>query len=80
MDLRGEKWKLKKKREREEERRQQQPPPSVPEAPRTGPFSIVMTPQAQTDYDELSADKQRGADEVIERIKAWPEVSGTQHM
>jgi mRNA-degrading endonuclease RelE of RelBE toxin-antitoxin system len=61
----------KKKKEREPE-----PKPS-PVAP-TGPFKVFITPDAQRSFDDLPADAKQGVNEIMQRLRAWPEVSGVK--
>jgi len=76
VELHGERWKLKKKKEREQERpsADQPPPPAAP----FGPWQVLVTPEAQKGYDNLAANIQHAMDEIMERLKAWPEVSGAR--
>lgn len=77
MELKGERWQLKKKKEREEEKRQEpQAPPA--QARRTGPFGVAMTADAIDGYGRAPGNVRDQIDGIMERLKAWPEVSGTR--
>lgn len=63
----------KKKKEREPELKAQGPAP-------TGPFKVFITDDAQREYDALPRDAQEGITEIMDRLRAWPEVSGVKHL
>lgn len=75
MDLEGDRWQLKKKKERKEERPEQRP--QEPD-PSFRPYTIIMTPEAQKGFDKLAANIKQAMNEIMERLKSWPEVSGTR--
>jgi len=77
MDLRGERWQLKKKKARPEEPPKQRPPQESKEE-EFRPYKIILTDEAQKGYKNLSANVKQAMDEIMERLKAWPEVSGTR--
>jgi mRNA-degrading endonuclease RelE of RelBE toxin-antitoxin system len=63
----------KKKKERPEER------PAQPAAPSpSGPYKILIRPEAQQEFDALPANVQDSVTEIFERLKSWPEVSGVK--
>jgi mRNA-degrading endonuclease RelE of RelBE toxin-antitoxin system len=63
----------KKKKERETERHVSPPPP-------TGHFRVLMTPDAQASYDDLPGNVKLSVDEIVNRLRAWPEVSGVRRL
>lgn len=44
------------------------------------PFNVLITPDAQREYDGLPANMKAALDEIVERLKAWPEVSGVKRL
>lgn len=59
----------KKKQERQPE------PQAAPEIPK-GPFRVLITQDAQREYDALSGNVKELINELIDRLKGWPSVSG----
>lgn len=71
LALQGDPWKSPKKKK---ERREEPAQPSGP-AP-SGPFRILIRPEAQEELDTLPSNVQESITEIFERLKAWPSVSG----
>lgn len=63
----------KKKKEREESRPEVQPDYQ-------GPFTILMTKDAQEGYEDLPGNVKTAMDEIMARLRAWPNVSGARTM
>lgn len=63
----------KKKKEREPER-------GTPLSAPTGPFKVLITDDAQREFDGLPRDAQEGITEIMDRLRAWPEVSGVRSL
>lgn len=59
----------KKKKERSQERRPEAPTPS-------GPPSVIWTENAIKEYQALSANVKTLIDELAQRLRDWPNVSG----
>ena len=71
--LEGDRFRPPKKKKDQEQPQNPPPPP-----PRTGPFLVVMTEEAQKAYDKLPGNVKTSMDEIIERLRSWPEVSGVK--
>lgn len=81
MHLSGDRWQIKKKKERESS----VPPPRPPStpAPRRGGgdgYKVILSAEAQAQYDDLAANIKRAVGERLDRLKYWPEVSGVGPM
>ena len=67
-------WQSPKKKKKKKE---PPPPPPKPE-PLKGPYKVLITPDAEKAFDEMPGDIRGGMEELAERLKAWPEVSGVR--
>lgn len=45
---------------------------------RTGPYTILWTEDAKAGYEDLPGNIKASMDEIVERLTAWPEVSGAR--
>ena len=62
-------------------KKEQEQIPSGPSLPKkTGFFQVVMTPEAQKAYEDLPGNVKVSMDEIIDRLRAWPEVSGVRSL
>lgn len=64
----------KKKKEKEKESEK------APEAKKAGPFTVNMTSDAKQAYEDLPGNVKTSVDEVVDRLRAWPEVSGVRSL
>lgn len=42
------------------------------------PYTILMMPDARKAYDDLPGNVKTSMDEIMDRLRAWPEVSGVR--
>jgi mRNA-degrading endonuclease RelE of RelBE toxin-antitoxin system len=63
----------KKKKEPAEE-------PEEPQKPKTGPFIVSMTEEAKKEYEAVPGNVKESMQEIMDRLKAWPEVSGVRSL
>lgn len=75
IDLSGDRRQPPKKKA---ERPQEVPRP--PEGRQAGPFTISMTREARDGFQELPGNVKAAMDQILERLTAWPEVSGVRSL
>ena len=54
--------------------------PKAPERPQEGPFSVIMTREAIDGFRDLPGNVKRAMEQILERLRAWPEVSGVRSL
>jgi mRNA-degrading endonuclease RelE of RelBE toxin-antitoxin system len=59
-------------------KKERQPEPNPAAAAPTGPFTIFLTEDSEKAFNELPANVKEAMNEIIERLKSWPEVSGVK--
>lgn len=62
-------------------KKQDREPHKPVELPRNyGPFIVSISPEAQKDYEELPGNVKEAMDQIMGRLRAWPEVSGVRSL
>lgn len=65
---------------RPKKRKREQPTPVERSRAPEGPFRILITDEAQRSFDELPANVKNAMIEIMNRLQAWPEVSGVRSL
>lgn len=65
-------------RHRPPKKRKEGAVPPFHQAPKSDFFRVVVTEDAQKSYDKLPGNVKVSMDEIMDRLRAWPEVSGVR--
>lgn len=75
VDLSGDRHRPpKKKAERPQEAS------GTPQSPQDGRFTISMTREASEGFQSLPGNVKRAMEQILDRLRAWPEVSGVRSL